>query len=83
MQLTGEMLIGAETVAGSAGTLRAFDPSKGEPIDAPAFGVAQSRRRPRMRTRARCVRRVPRAQPFAPVRRFDAIGMKSSRSATR
>lgn len=40
MQLTGEMLIGAEAVAGSAGTLRAFDPTKGAPIDVPAFGVA-------------------------------------------
>ncbi|MBE0629764.1 MAG: aldehyde dehydrogenase family protein, partial [Burkholderia vietnamiensis] len=40
MQLTGEMLIGADAVAGSAGTLYAFDPTKGAQIDTPAFGVA-------------------------------------------
>ncbi|WP_323120543.1 aldehyde dehydrogenase (NADP(+)) [Burkholderia alba] len=40
MQLTGEMLIGADAVMGAAGTLRAFDPSRGETIEMPAFGVA-------------------------------------------
>ncbi|KVN21342.1 2,5-dioxovalerate dehydrogenase [Burkholderia stagnalis] len=39
MQLTGEMLIGADAVYGAAGTLHAFDPAQGAPIDAPAFGV--------------------------------------------
>ncbi|WP_246793646.1 aldehyde dehydrogenase (NADP(+)) [Burkholderia perseverans] len=39
MQLTGEMLIGAEAVKGTAGTVHAFDPTRGETIAEPAFGT--------------------------------------------
>ncbi|ACR30830.1 aldehyde dehydrogenase (NADP(+)) [Burkholderia glumae] len=39
MQLTGEMLIGAEAVKGTAGTMHAFDPTRGETIAEPAFGT--------------------------------------------
>ncbi len=38
MQITGEMLIGRADVRGSAGTLEAFDPSRGERLT-PAFGA--------------------------------------------
>ncbi|MFW8194440.1 aldehyde dehydrogenase family protein, partial [Klebsiella pneumoniae] len=38
MQITGEMLIGRADVRGSAGSLDAFDPARGERI-APAFGA--------------------------------------------
>ncbi|ANC44001.1 aldehyde dehydrogenase (NADP(+)) [Pandoraea pnomenusa] len=38
MQITGEMLIGRADVRGSAGTLEAFDPTRGERL-APAFGA--------------------------------------------
>ncbi|MGC7411186.1 aldehyde dehydrogenase (NADP(+)) [Pandoraea pneumonica] len=38
MQITGEMLIGRADVRGSAGTLDAFDPARGERL-APAFGA--------------------------------------------
>lgn len=65
MQLTGEMLIGAEAVAGSAGTLRAFDPSKGEPIDAPVFGVAAQADVERACELARDAFDAYRAQPLA------------------
>ncbi len=40
MQLTGEMLIGAEAVKGTAGEVRAFDPTRGETIAEPVFGSA-------------------------------------------
>ncbi|QHE93838.1 aldehyde dehydrogenase family protein [Pandoraea fibrosis] len=38
MQITGEMLIGRTDVRGSAGTLEAFDPSRGERLT-PVFGA--------------------------------------------
>ncbi|AJC18369.1 aldehyde dehydrogenase (NADP(+)) [Pandoraea sputorum] len=38
MQITGEMLIGRADVRGSAGTLEAFDPSRGERLT-PSFGA--------------------------------------------
>jgi NADP-dependent aldehyde dehydrogenase len=38
MQITGEMLIGRADVRGSAGTLEAFDPARGEPLT-PTFGA--------------------------------------------
>ncbi|MBN4665627.1 aldehyde dehydrogenase (NADP(+)) [Pandoraea nosoerga] len=38
MQITGEMLIGRADVRGSAGTLEAFDPARGETL-APTFGA--------------------------------------------
>ncbi|ALS67108.1 aldehyde dehydrogenase (NADP(+)) [Pandoraea apista] len=38
MQITGEMLIGRTDVRGSAGTLEAFDPTRGERLT-PAFGA--------------------------------------------
>ncbi len=41
MQITGEMLIGAEAVRGTAGTLRAFDPARNVEID-PAFGAGDA-----------------------------------------
>src|SRR5262245_49182059 len=65
MQLTGEMLIGADAVVGSAGTLRAFDPSKGAPIDAPAFGVATQADVERACELARDAFDAYRAQPLA------------------
>ncbi|WP_455734020.1 aldehyde dehydrogenase family protein, partial [Burkholderia stabilis] len=74
MQLTGEMLIGAEAVAGSAGTLRAFDPSKGAPIEAPAFGVATPADVDRACELARDAFDAYRAQPLAARAAFlDAI----------
>ncbi|WP_281719119.1 aldehyde dehydrogenase (NADP(+)) [Pandoraea apista] len=42
MQITGEMLIGRTDVRGSAGTLEAFDPTRGERLT-PAFGAGTVR----------------------------------------
>jgi len=39
MQLTGELLLGAQAVRGAAGELRAFDPARGVVLE-PAFGGA-------------------------------------------
>jgi NADP-dependent aldehyde dehydrogenase len=41
MRITGEMLIGAEAVRGTAGTLRAFDPARNVEID-PEFGAGDA-----------------------------------------
>ncbi len=41
MQITGEMLIGAQAVRGAAGTLRAFDPVRNVEID-PEFGAGDA-----------------------------------------
>ncbi|MBU9123591.1 aldehyde dehydrogenase (NADP(+)) [Burkholderia multivorans] len=65
MQLTGEMLIGADAVVGSAGTLYAFDPSKGAPIDVPAFGIATQADVDRACELARGAFDAYRAQPLA------------------
>ncbi|NTX28595.1 aldehyde dehydrogenase family protein, partial [Burkholderia pyrrocinia] len=74
MQLTGEMLIGADAVTGSAGTLLAFDPTKGAPIDAPAFGVATQADVDRACELARDAFDAYRAQPLAVRAAFlDAI----------
>ncbi|EGD03666.1 aldehyde dehydrogenase, partial [Burkholderia sp. TJI49] len=59
------MLIGADAVAGSAGTLYAFDPSKGAQIDAPAFGVATQADVDRACTLARDAFDAYRSQPLA------------------
>lgn len=40
--LTGEMLIGFSAVRGSAGSQRAFDPSRNQEIDRPLFGLGGS-----------------------------------------
>lgn len=41
MEITGHMLIGAEAVRGTAGTLRAFDPARNAEIE-PAFGAGDA-----------------------------------------
>ncbi|OJA37849.1 2,5-dioxovalerate dehydrogenase [Burkholderia ubonensis] len=74
MQLTGEMLIGADAVYGSAGTLHAFDPTRGAAIDAPAFGVGGLADVERACELARDAFDAYRAQPLAARAAFlDAI----------
>ena len=41
MQITGEMLIGAASVRGTAGTLRAVDPARGDALE-PEFGAGDA-----------------------------------------
>ncbi|WP_143137891.1 aldehyde dehydrogenase family protein, partial [Burkholderia ubonensis] len=41
MQITGEMLIGAASVRGTAGTLRAFDPARGVELE-PEYGAGDA-----------------------------------------
>ncbi|WP_374622921.1 aldehyde dehydrogenase (NADP(+)) [Pandoraea sp.] len=73
MQITGEMLIGRADVFGSAGTLEAYDPSRGERLS-PAFGAGTAQDVDRACALARAAFDPFRALPLARRAEFlDAV----------
>ncbi|KVP72748.1 aldehyde dehydrogenase (NADP(+)) [Burkholderia ubonensis] len=69
MQITGEMLIGAASVRGAAGTLRAFDPARGVELE-PEYGAGDAADVDRACTLAAAAFDPFRAMPLAVRARF-------------